>query len=49
MGFLLAVRTNVEEALRSLPEERWMTRYRRSKLTRLMKEDVWEPIDAEEP
>ena len=49
MFFLLAVTTVVEEALRSLPEEGWMTRYRRAKLARLMKEDVWEPIDAEEP
>ena len=49
MGFLLAIKTDVEEALRSLPEEVWMTIHRRSKLQRLMKDDVWEPIDAEEP
>ena len=48
-GFLLAVKADAGAALANLPEERWMTRYRRAKLARLMKEDVWEPTDAEEP
>ena len=48
-GFLLAVKADAGTALENLPEERWMTRYRRAKLARLMKEDVWEPIHAEEP
>ena len=47
-GFLLAIKTDVEEALRSLHEAGWMTRYRRAKLARLMKEDVGEPMDAED-